>query len=137
MSLDTKELFNEKRCRIFNYIMENPGRHFSEIKRKLGIPKRTLGYHLDKMINEGIVVSRPKGIFKFYYPIGYNVEPENITPTQRKVVDVLREKPMTTREIAKIMNKSLPSIKYHLDKLREMGFVDRRSVGTGYEWYVE
>ena len=137
MPLDTKEMFNEKRCRIFNYVMENPGRHFSEIKRELGFPKRTLGYHLDKMMNEGILISQSKGIFKFYYPVGYDVKPERLTPTQQKVVDALREKSMTTREMATIMDKSMPTTKYHLDKLREMGFVDRRIVGTGYEWYVE
>ena len=137
MPLDTKEMFNEKRCRIFNYVIENPGRHFSRIKRELGLPKRTLGYHLDKMMNEDILISQSKGRFKFYYPVGYDVEPERLTPTQKELMDALRERTMPTREIATTMGMSMPAVSYHLVKLREMGFVERRRAGKGYEWYVE
>ena len=37
----------EKRRKIYNYILTNPGLHFNEIVRGLQIPKTTLEYHLN------------------------------------------------------------------------------------------
>ena len=58
MSLNTKQMSNPTRRRIFNYIKENPGRYFSAIMRAMGLSKRGLGYHLEKMLEEGIIVSQ-------------------------------------------------------------------------------
>ncbi len=52
-----EKYYNENRCAIFNYIMENPGVHFSGIMRALNLTKRGLGYHLEKLVEEGIVVT--------------------------------------------------------------------------------
>lgn len=137
MSQNNIGIFNENRCRIFNYIMENPGRHFSEIMRELGLTKRGLGYHLEKMTKEGIIISQSTGFFKYYYPLGSRVESKNITPAQEKVIDILREKPASTKELADTMKKSPRSVDYHLKNLREKGFVAVRKVGNKSVWYVE
>ena len=68
-----KKLFNENRGKIFNYIIEHPGTHFSAIMRSLKMTKRGLGYHLEKMVEEEILVSVPHGIFRFYYPAGADI----------------------------------------------------------------
>ena len=137
MSRETKAMYNEKRCRIFNYVMENPGRHLRGIMKELDVPNRTLRYHLEKMIKEGILVSRSRGIFKFYYPVGSEIDTKQLTPTQQKVIELLRDKPMMTMDLAVEMGRARTSVIYHLDKLREMGFVERRRIGKRYKWYVE
>ena len=137
MSRETKAMYNEKRCQIFNYVIENPGRHLRGIMKELDVPNRTLRYHLEKMIEEGILVSRSRGIFKFYYPVGSEIDTKQLTPTQQKVIELLRDNPMMTMDLAVEMGRARTSVIYHLDKLRKMGFVDRRRLGKGYEWYVE
>ena len=130
-------IYNENRCRIFNFIMQNPGHHFSDIMRELGLTKRGLGYHLEKMTDEGIVITQSKGIFKFYYPMGSKVEPKKLTPIQQKLVDTLRIKPATKEILGNIIGKSPRAVHYHLKNLKEKGFVDQRMVGKKCEWYVE
>ena len=137
MALDTKTMSHPTRRRIFNYILENPGRHFGEIKRKLGLSRRKLSYHLKKMLEEGIIISQSKSVFKYYYPKGAKVEPKPLTPMQENVVEILREGPTTTREVANMTGKSRQSAVIHLMKLRDKGFVDGRRIGNGYEWYVK
>jgi len=137
VALDTKEMSNPTRRRIFNYITEHPGKHFGEIKRKLGLTGRKLRYHLKKMLEEGIIISQSKSVFKYYYLKGAKVEPKPLTPMQEHVVEILREGPTTTRELANLMGKSRQSAVIHLMKLRDKGFVDGRRVGPGYEWYIK
>ena len=137
MTLDTRGMSNPTRCRIFNYIMENRGRHFGEIKRELGLTKRGLGYHLEKMLKEGIIISQSISKFKYFYPLGAEIEPKPLTPTQEKIAEILRENPMTAKELGKTMGKTTRAVTHHLKKLQEKGFVDRRKGGNGYEWYIK
>ena len=116
--------YNKNRCAIFNYIMENPGEHFSGIMRALGLTKRGLGYHLEKLVEEGIIVTNSRGIFTFYYPYGAEIQ-KPLRPTQRKIADLIKEEPCTTEEIAEILEHSESSINYHLYNLVKLGIIQR------------
>ena len=137
MSPRNTGIYNKNRCAIFNYIMQNPGHHFSEIMRELGLTKRGLGYHLEKMTDEGIVITQSKGIFKYYYPMGSDIEPKNLTPSQQDVFDTFQETPMTLEKLTAITGRSTSSVKHHLYNLQKNGFVGWRKVGGETEWYVE
>ena len=91
-----KKLSNENRCNIFNFILENPGKHFSEIMRALYMTKRGLGYHLERLVEEGLIDAKPHGIFKFYYPPGYEETTKKLTPMQQEIVDIIKEQPVRT-----------------------------------------
>ena len=138
MRLDEKKLYNKNRCDVFNHIIQNPGKHFSGIMRDLNLTKRGLGYHLERLVEEGLVMAKSKGIFKFYYPAGYKDAQKRLTPMQQKVFDILKEEPCSTEELADIMGKSRSSIEYHDKNISDMGFIVQRKVkGNTYHWYVE
>ena len=44
------------RRQIYQFILKYPGFHFSEISRKLKIPKTTLNYHLSYLEKYGFIV---------------------------------------------------------------------------------
>ena len=131
-----KRLFNENRCNIVNFILENPGEHFSSIMRELYLTKRGLGYHLERLVEEGIIDVKPLGIFRFYYPDGYEDTGRKLTPMQQ-VVDVIREGLSTKNEIADAMEKTPKAINYHLYNLLEMGIIGRKKVNNYIvHWHV-
>ena len=132
-----KRLYNANRCRIINYVMENPGRHFSSIMRELDFTKRGLGYHLENLVREGLIDARSLGIFKFYYPAGYEGTEKNLTPKQQEIVDIVRKGSSTKEEIANIMGQTPPSVYYHLKNLLKMGLVERKEMGYHkYQWHA-
>jgi len=122
--------YNENRCKIFNYIMEHPGEHYSKIMRALNLRKCSLGYHLKKMVEEGIIVTHSHGIFTFYYPYGAEME-KPLTPMQRKVFNIIKNEPCTSAEIADILERSENSINYHLTNLVKLRVIKR----NGDYWY--
>ena len=129
--------YNKNRCAIFNYIIENPGGHFSKIMRELNLTKRGLGYHLEIMTMEGIITSKSKGIFKFYYPAGFEVQSKKLTPVQQEIFDTLQEGALTIEDLAEFTGRSRSAVSYHLNNLRKKGYVEWRRIDMCYEWYVE
>ena len=88
------------------------------------------------MIEEGIIITKSKGVFKFYYPLGFEGEPRKLSPIQEEVFETLQEGPLTSEDLAKTLDRSKASVEYHLRNLMNMGFVERQMVGRKYEWYV-
>ena len=132
MLLKKKTLFNENRNRIFNFVIEHPGTHFSAIMRSLKMTKRGLGYHLEKMVEEGIIVSVPHGIFKYYYPTGADI-PRHLTPMQQEILDMIREEPCTVVEIADVLEKTKKAIEYHVGNLLRIGVIRTNDQGLLFE----
>ena len=117
-----KKLQNENRCAIFNYIIENPGKHFSEIMRSLNMTKRGLGYHLERLVAEGLIVAVSHGIFKYYYTPGADIK-RPLTPMQQEIVDIIRVEPCNTGELANVLEKTIKAVEYHLMNLVKMDMV--------------
>ncbi len=67
---------NDKRQTIFQYIQSNPGSHFNAIKKALGLKTGVLQYHLNVLLEKGMVKSQNEGNRKQFFPKGYN--PRNI-----------------------------------------------------------
>lgn len=136
--MENKGIYNKNRCNIFNFIIENPGKHFSDIKRKLNLTKRGLGYHLEKMVKEGLITEKPQGIFKFYYPANMEQPASKLTPMQQRIFDIINEEPCTTDEIADVMDKSKRSVEYHLGNLSRQGYiVKKKTKKKGFYWHAE
>jgi len=123
-----KRHVNENRCNIFNYIIEHPGTHFSGIMRSLNMTKRGLGYHLERMVREGIITSVPHGIFRYYYPAGADI-PQHLTPMQQEILDIIREDTCTVGEIADVLGKTRKAVEYHVLNLAGMGLIGENDQG--------
>lgn len=136
--IEERRLFNQNRCDIFNFIIKNPGKHFSNIMRDLDLTKRALGYHLERLVEEGLVDVQPHGIFKFYYPAGYEDTSKKLTPMQQQIFEIIRETPCSTDELADVLGKSKRAVQYHLKNLESIGFIERKKMTNGtHHWYVE
>ena len=126
------------RGRIYGYIEANPGEHYSEILRKLGMKNGALAYHLSILEKEGFVNSYRDGMYKRYYPKGMKLtkktlnknfkvdlikekgtEPENdgirLSNTQEKIIEAIQNNQgISQKEIAKIVDTSKQNVNYHI-----------------------
>ncbi len=133
--LTEKRFRNENRCNIFNYIVEHPGKHFSDIMRQLNLTKRGLGYHLERLVGEGLIVSKSRGIFKFYYLPGAEEIRQPLTPMQQEIMEIIKTEPATTEEVAEVLDKSNKAVEYHIRNLFKMDAIVLKD--NGYWHYRE
>ena len=84
--------------RVLHFIHNNPGSHFRKIKKELGLSIGTIQYQLNKLENEGKIVSIQDHFYKFYFPIGVFQEREKEIlqilnhPSLRNIILFIREK---------------------------------------------
>ena len=55
-------------------------------------------------------------------------------PVRRRIVAMLRERPMTSGDIAAAFDMAWPSITGHLNALKEAGLVDAEKAGTSIRY---
>jgi predicted transcriptional regulator len=58
----------ETRRKIYEFVENNPGLHFSEISRRIGIPRTTLFHHIRVLEKQDLVELRCKREYKYIYP---------------------------------------------------------------------
>ena len=115
--------FNLTRHRIIEFIRENPGAYPSAIARELDLWIRGVAYHLESLLAEKIVIARPVGKYKYYYPYGYCGAVKSLTPREQEVFDVLKDGSRTKREIADTLDKTPMAVKRHLQTLSRKGLI--------------
>jgi len=124
MPLYSKPKKHEKRDqvtrgKIQDYIMANPGDHYSLIKKGLDLKHGPLTYNLDVLEREGRIVCSRDGIFKRFYPKDApTVNKNEYTYTQYSIIDHIRKEPGITQVLlAKRMKTSKQVIDYHVNSL--------------------
>lgn len=105
------------RGKIQDYIMANPGDHYSLIKK--GLNRGRLTYNLLALEQEGKIVCSRDGIFKRFYPKDAPLVNKNeYTYIQHSIIDYIRNEPGITQALlAKRMNTSNQVIDYHVHSL--------------------
>jgi len=126
------------RRQIYKLILKNPGLHFSEISRKLDIPKSTLAFHLNNLEKYGLITSiyeEANSRFFAKYCFG-NLE--------KKLIHILRKETprniilyigwttcASQAELGRELEKSHKTIGKHLKKLLELGVIEPAPIENG------
>jgi len=119
-------LENANRSLIINLILEEPGVHFNEILRKVGISAGNLAWHLDILESYKIIQKRRVGQYLVYYsylaknPLS-NLDPKLMkSKTTLEILQLIGDNPGAYQnQIAKRLDLNHKTVKYHLDKLME------------------
>lgn len=131
----------ENRRRIFQTIESHPGLHFRELQSRLGVAHGTLQYHLDRLVDEGLIaVSEDRG-FTRYHP------KTRLREEDRRLIDALRreygrrilahlasEGPLTTQALSARLGRSASTVSWHLARLAENGLVQRERTGQEVQY---
>lgn len=103
-----KILDNDIRKRILQFVHNNPGAHYLEIRRHLQLANGTSAYHLNVLQKEGFLWSENEGLTKRFYPTGLKkFKPKKHSKSQKQILHILSEhRDLTQKEI--VMLSDLP-----------------------------
>ena len=140
-----------KRNVIFEYIKNNPGTHFSAIKRALDMDVGVIQYHINMLLKIGKIKSKTEGNRKIFFPWDYgrtNADEHEylineirrryllLSPKEQEVFEIIFDHgPITIKQIAKMTNiRFARHVKPYLTNIeRKMGVVITRFEGDdGY-----
>jgi DNA-binding transcriptional ArsR family regulator len=123
-------LENEVRSKIIELILENPGIHFNEILRYLDISAGQLAWHLDVLETFHVIRKMRVGQYLTYFPYLEQNPISKIdlhlakSKTTLEILQIINDNPgIYQGQIAKRLDLNHKTVKYHIDKLIEVGAV--------------
>jgi predicted transcriptional regulator len=124
------------RKRIYEYIVNNPGVHFRELQRSLGMPVGSLEYHLRYMEKRELVSARnDAGYSRFYSKNKFNPEVKSIIAFMRQPIPrgillfLLRERKSSHGGILVNFRISAATLSYHLKRMCNTGVLRVEKAG--------
>ena len=123
-------LENEVRSKIIDIILDNPGIHFNELLRFLDISAGQLAWHLDILETFHVIRKIRVGQFLTYFPYLEQNPISKIdlhlskSKTTLEILQIINDNPgIYQNQIAKRLDLNHKTVKYHVDKLIEVGVV--------------
>jgi predicted transcriptional regulator len=135
----------ETRNRIYHFILINPGLHLSELSKKLEIPKTTLFYHINYLKKHNLILEKTSlGFCRYYGKMKVSENNKKIFSVLRQEIPrrimiyliFLHEDYVTQNEISKYLNKHPTTISFHLNKLIEIGMLERITIGKETKYKI-
>ena len=122
------------RGQIYGFIKTNPGVHYNQILRKVGVKNGTLSYHLGVLEKTELIQSRREGLkYRAFYPTGMNfpkAERFRLTDLQIRIIGSIRSQPgLTQKEIAQLLGQKPQTINYNIKVLDQAGLISVMKAG--------
>jgi DNA-binding MarR family transcriptional regulator len=122
------------RGQIYGFIKTNPGVHYNQILRKVGVKNGTLSYHLGILEKTELIQSRREGLkYRVFYPTGMNfpkAERFRLTDLQIQIIGFIRNQPgLTQKEIARLLGRKPQTINYNIKVLDQAGLISVMKAG--------
>jgi len=125
----------EMRRMIYNLILKHPGLHIREIQRRVNMPYTSLKYHLDYLVKRDLIVSKTYRRYQRYFV------KDSMSCESKKIISLLREKTTndiiifllvnvcsSRNELSKEVGKDAATVSFHLNKLSELGLIEKAIV---------
>ena len=116
------------RGQIYGFIKTNPGVHYNQILREVGVKNGTLSYHLGVLEKTELIQSRREGLkYRVFYPTGMNFpksERFRLTALQIQIINALKRQPgITQKELAILLDQKPQTINYNMKVLDQANLV--------------
>ncbi len=123
-------LENPRRAEVFALVQQHPGVHFQEVVRAVGLAEGNTKYHLAKLEQLGLIMSKRAGGYTCYFEKGKvdrhvmagltNVR----SPSAKAILATVIAKPgVTNAQLEKRHKLAKGTVSYHLAKLRKAGLI--------------
>jgi len=113
---------SEARGEILGYLRQNPGAHFSRIKKDLGFGNNQLTHHLDMLKKNRRIKSMDDGNKKRFYLKDHRIPAA--LGVHKRIIDILTRNPgLNQKKLAEKINMREKTVARHLKKLTESGKV--------------
>jgi DNA-binding MarR family transcriptional regulator len=122
------------RGQIYGFIKTNPGAHYNQIRRQIGVKNGTLSYHLGVLEKTELIKSRREGLkYRAFYPTGMNFPKEErfrLTDLQIRIIACITSHPgLTQKEIARLLEQKPQTVNYNIKVLDQAGLIDVEKKG--------
>lgn len=135
-------LENENRTNIISAILEKPGIHFNALLREINISAGTLAWHLDILDTFKVIRKERVGQYLLYFsfldsnPISKLDSKLQKSRTTLEIMQIIKDNPgIYQNQIAKRLDLDHKTVKYHLDKLKEVDIVISKKSGRRNLFY--
>jgi predicted transcriptional regulator len=129
------------RLEIYNYVKANPGVHFRGICMALGISIGAAQYHLDILVNAGLLTIRNDGQNKRYFEAQTYTEPQTQLisllrhETKAKILSVIAEKGAVLHcVLADSVGVSSQALSWQMNHLTKAGYVAAEKAGMSVKY---
>jgi predicted transcriptional regulator len=136
---DEDILSNRIRQEVLITIKKQPGIHYAELKRYLGLTNGTLSHHLRILEKRSLIKSMNIGIYKLFFEVSFNVPDgyRKLTKLQRRIVSTINLQPGITQKLLSTkLDKDIAVISYNLKKIKEMDLLNPVKEGSSYHYYL-
>ncbi len=118
-------LKNAIRSRIYDYIKDNPGKHYRAILSDLELPMGVLSYHLNRLEKGQYIRSRQDGHYRRFYSKGFKTEMQFfLSDVQESIISVIKENQgVSQTKIADEIGVSRKVVNYHVGILKKAGII--------------
>ncbi|HLC79813.1 MAG TPA: winged helix-turn-helix transcriptional regulator [archaeon] len=119
------------RKKIYNTIKKNPGLHFRELQRRVGIATGAMQYHLDYLVKKHLVKIEREVKFIRYYLVRQEFEETALMSLLRQesirkiIVFLMQRRFANNMTVASSIGLSASTTSWHLEKLAEAGIVEK------------
>jgi DNA-binding MarR family transcriptional regulator len=131
-----KLLDNPHRQAIMQAVESQPGVHYRELVRNVGLPGGTVKHHLDKLVEGGLVTVVAGPGYSCYFKPGTEdrrlMESVAVlkSPVAWGILEAVRSEGGTTAsEVARRLGVTPPTVHHHLKRLEQAGLVRRQRKG--------
>lgn len=131
---DPLELANRKR--IFETIRQNPGVHFRDLQRRTNMPIGVLSYHLDYLVERGLLTVDKQESFTRYFPGGQiGRDKQQMLAALRQeiprgiILFLLMNPGATHGKVLESFTISGGTLSYHIKKLVSRGLIRVEKAG--------
>ena len=133
-----KMMSHPTRNQVINYLKKHPGAHFKMISRECATPPGTLRHHLSVLYREGIVRSKPDGMYRRYYPTGRSIDPGIEEKGSRTTILQTVEKypGISQSDLSSVIQLSKQMLSYHILKMEKEGILRSRTSGRTKELFI-
>lgn len=122
-------LEHPQRARLLDAVQADPGVHFQELSRRLGLGHGVLEHHLRKLVDAELVVVRRSAGYTCYFPKATDRRVMDAAPMlrsggSRAVLAAVAQRPGTSsRDLAAHLGLAPSTVSYHLKRLETAGLV--------------
>jgi predicted transcriptional regulator len=117
---------------IADHVSENPGVHFNELVRSVGLATGQVQYHMYRLLDDGVVEDASLYGRTHYYPDGYPDDRRGAVALLRRetareiVVYLIRNGERRPDEVAESLGIARSTLEWHLGRLKEESLVRKR-----------
>lgn len=130
---------NKVRLLIYEYVRENPGAPFSQIRGTFGLQNGVAAHHMAVLERQGFLHSERKGQHRRFYPDG-NVslwKDLPLSPLQSSILEAVRGNPgIGVRELSRTMGRRASSVGDNVKALAREGLLRTEREGRMLRCYV-